>query len=116
MARVKRAVAAKKKRRTVMHRAKGYYGAASRTYKHAKEQVQHSLQYQYRDRRNKKREIRSLWITRINAAARLNDISYSQFMHGLKVAGIEINRKMLSELAISDPAAFTQLIEIAKKA
>ena len=70
MARIKRAVAAKKKRRTVMHRAKGYYGAASRTYKHAKEQVQHSLQYQYRDRRNKKREIRSLWITRINAAAR----------------------------------------------
>ena len=116
MARIKRAVAAKKKRRTVMHRAKGYYGAASRTYKHAKEQVQHSLQYQYRDRRNKKREIRSLWITRINAAARLNDISYSQFMHGLKVAGIEINRKMLSELAISDPAAFTKLVEIAKKA
>ena len=116
MARIKRAVAAKKKRRTVMHRAKGYYGAASRTYKHAKEQVQHSLQYQYRDRRNKKREIRSLWITRINAAARLNDISYSQFMHGLKVAGIEINRKMLSEMAISDPAAFTQLVEIAKKA
>lgn len=116
MARIKRAVAAKKKRRTVMHRAKGYYGAASRTYKHAKEQVQHSLQYQYRDRRNKKREIRSLWITRINAAARLNDISYSQFMHGLKVAGIEINRKMLSEMAISDPAAFTQLTEIAKKA
>ncbi len=92
MARIKRAVAAKKKRRTVMHRAKGYYGAASRTYKHAKEQVQHSLQYQYRDRRNKKREIRSLWITRINAAARLNDISYSQFMHGLKVAGIELDR------------------------
>lgn len=116
MARIKRAVAAKKKRRTVVHRAKGYYGAASRTYKHAKEQVQHSLQYQYRDRRNKKREIRSLWITRINAAARLNDISYSQFMHGLKVAGIEINRKMLSEMAISNPAAFTQLIEIAKKA
>ena len=95
MARIKRAVAAKKKRRTVMHRAKGYYGAASRTYKHAKEQVQHSLQYQYRDRRNKKREIRSLWITRINAAARLNDISYSQFMHGLKVAGIELDRKVL---------------------
>ena len=93
MARIKRAVAAKKKRRTVMHRAKGYYGAASRTYKHAKEQVQHSLQYQYRDRRNKKREIRSLWITRINAAARLNDISYSQFMHGLKVAGIELDRQ-----------------------
>ena len=116
MARIKRAVAAKKKRRTVMHRAKGYYGAASRTYKHAKEQVQHSLQYQYRDRRNKKREIRSLWITRINAAARLNDISYSQFMHGLKVAGIEINRKMLSEMAINDAVAFTALCDIAKKA
>ena len=116
MARIKRAVAAKKKRRTVMHRAKGYYGAASRTYKHAKEQVQHSLQYQYRDRRNKKREIRSLWITRINAAARLNDISYSQFMHGLKVAGIEINRKMLSELAISDPETFKAIVEQAKAA
>ena len=101
MARIKRAVAAKKKRRTVMHRAKGYYGAASRTYKHAKEQVQHSLQYQYRDRRNKKREIRSLWITRINAAARLNDISYSQFMHGLKVAGIELDRKVLAQMAES---------------
>ena len=109
MARIKRAVAAKKKRRTVMHRAKGYYGAASRTYKHAKEQVQHSLQYQYRDRRNKKREIRSLWITRINAAARLNDISYSQFMHGLKVAGIEINRKMLAELAVNNEAAFVKI-------
>ena len=116
MARIKRAVAAKKKRRTVMHRAKGYYGAASRTYKHAKEQVQHSLQYQYRDRRNKKREIRSLWITRINAAARLNDISYSQFMHGLKLAGIDMNRKMLSETAIHDPAAFTALCEQAKAA
>ena len=114
MARIKRAVAAKKKRRTVMHRAKGYYGAASRTYKHAKEQVQHSLQYQYRDRRNKKREIRSLWIPRINAAARLNDISYSQFMHGLKVAGIEINRKMLSEMAINDAVAFTALCDMAK--
>ena len=76
MARVKRAVNAKKKRRTVLNRAKGYYGQASRSYKYAKEQVQHSLQYQYRDRRNKKREIRSLWITRINAAARMNDISY----------------------------------------
>ena len=110
MARIKRAVAAKKKRRTVMHRAKGYYGAASRTYKHAKEQVQHSLQYQYRDRRNKKREIRSLWITRINAAARLNDISYSQFMHGLKVAGIEINRKVLADLAVNHPEAFKAIV------
>ena len=116
MARIKRAVAAKKKRRTVMHRAKGYYGAASRTYKHAKEQVQHSLQYQYRDRRNKKREIRSLWITRINAAARLNDISYSQFMHGLKVAGIELDRKVLAQMAYEDIESFNELAAIAKKA
>ena len=116
MARIKRAVAAKKKRRTVMHRAKGYYGAASRTYKHAKEQVQHSLQYQYRDRRNKKREIRSLWITRINAAARLNDISYSQFMHGLKVAGIELDRKVLAQMAYEDIESFNELATIAKKA
>ena len=108
MARIKRAVAAKKKRRTVMHRAKGYYGAASRTYKHAKEQVQHSLQYQYRDRRNKKREIRSLWITRINAAARLNDISYSQFMHGLKVAGIELDRKVRAQMAYGDIESFNE--------
>ena len=110
MARIKRAVAAKKKRRTVMHRAKGYYGAASRTYKHAKEQVQHSLQYQYRDRRNKKREIRSLWITRIN------DISYSQFMHGLKVAGIELDRKVLAQMAYEDIESFNELAAIAKKA
>ena len=116
MARIKRAVAAKKKLRTVMHRAKGYYGAASRTYKHAKEQVQHSLQYQYRDRRNKKREIRSLWITRINAAARLNDISYSQFMHGLKVAGIELDRKVLAQMAYEDIESFNELAAIAKKA
>ena len=116
MARVKRAVNAKKKRRTVMNRAKGYYGAASRTYKYAKEQVQHSLQYQYRDRRNKKREIRALWIQRINAAARLNGISYSQFMHGLKVAGIELDRKVLADMAVNDPAAFTAVVEVAKKA
>ena len=116
MARIKRAVAAKKKRRTVMHRAKGYYGAASRTYKHAKEQVQHSLQYQYRDRRNKKREIRRLWITRISAACKMNGMNYSTFMHGLKVKGIEINRKMLSEMAINDAVAFTALCDLAKNA
>ena len=116
MARIKRAVAAKKKRRTVMHRAKGYYGAASRTYKHAKEQVQHSLQYQYRDRRNKKREIRKLWITRINAAARINGLSYSVFMNGLKKAGVELDRKVLSDMAINDPEAFASLVEVAKKA
>ena len=116
MSLIKRAVAAKKKRRTVMSRAKGYYGASSRTYKAAKEQVQHSLQYQYRDRRNKKREIRSLWITRINAAARLNDISYSQFMHGLKLAGIELDRKVLSQMAYEDIESFNELAAIAKKA
>ena len=99
-----------------MARAKGYYGAASRTYKHAKEQVQHSLQYQYRDRRNKKREIRSLWITRINAAARLNGLSYSQFMHGLKLAGIELDRKVLSQMAYEDTESFNELAAIAKKA
>jgi|SRR5512145_1961032 large subunit ribosomal protein L20 len=114
MPRVKRAVTAKKKRRTVLTRAKGYYGAKSRSYKAAKEQVQHSLQYVYRDRRNKKREIRRLWITRINAAARLNDISYSQFMNGLKKAGVTLDRKVLSDMAINDPAAFTKLAELAK--
>lgn len=116
MARVKRSVNARKKRRTVMSRAKGYYGAASRTYKHAKEQVQHSLQYQYRDRRNKKREIRSLWITRINAACRAEGVNYSTFMNGLKKSGIELNRKMLSEMAIHDPKSFSALVETAKNA
>ena len=116
MPRVKRAVNAHKKRRTVLGRAKGYYGAKSRTYTKAKEQVQHSLQYQYRDRRNKKREIRSLWITRINAAARMNGMSYSVFMNGLNKAGVTLNRKMLAELAVSDAAAFTGLTEKAKAA
>ena len=114
MARIKRAVAAKKKRRTVMHRAKGYYGAASRTYKHAKEQVQHSLQYQYRDRRNKKRNFRALWIQRINAAARLEGLSYSQLMGGLHKAGIEINRKVLADLAVNNPQAFKAIVAKAK--
>ena len=115
MPRVKRAVTAKKKRRTVLTKAKGYYGNKSRSYRAAKEQVQHSLQYAYRDRRNKKREIRRLWITRINAAARLNDISYSQFMNGLKKAGVTLDRKVLSDMAINDPAAFAQLAELAKQ-
>ena len=116
MPRVKRAVNAHKKRRTVLNRAKGYYGAKSRSYRAAKEQVQHSLQYQYRDRRAKKREIRRLRITRINAAARINGLSYSVFMNGLKKSGIEMNRKMLSEIAISDPAGFTAIVEKAKAA
>ena len=116
MARVKRSVNARKKRRTVMSRAKGYYGAASRTYKHAKEQVQHSLQYQYRNPLNKKREIRSLWITRIYAAARMNHLSYSKFMHGLKLAGIELDRKVLAQMAYEDIESFNELAAIAKKA
>ncbi|MBO4365284.1 MAG: 50S ribosomal protein L20 [Eggerthellaceae bacterium] len=116
MARVKRSVNARKKRRTTLERAKGYYGAKSRTYTKAKEQVQHSLQYQYRDRRNKKREIRKLWITRINAGARANGMSYSVFMNGLKKAGVELDRKVLSDMAINDPAAFAQLVEVAMAA
>jgi large subunit ribosomal protein L20 len=116
MPRVKRAVSAHKKRRTVLNRAKGYYGAKSRSYRAAKEQVQHSLQYAYRDRRNKKREIRRLWITRINAAARINGLSYSVFMNGLKKAGVELDRKVLSDMAINDPKAFAALVDVAKKA
>ena len=110
MARVKRAVSAHKKRRTVLNRAKGYYGAKSRSYRAAKEQVQHSLQYMYRDRRNKKREIRRLWITRING------MSYSVLMNGLKKAGVQLDRKVLSDMAVNDPAAFTAITEVAKKA
>ena len=116
MPRVKRAVSAHKKRRTALNRAKGYYGAKSRSYRAAKEQVQHSLQYMYRDRRNKKREIRRLWITRINAAARINGMSYSVLMNGLKKAGVQLDRKVLSDMAINDPAAFTAITEVAKKA
>ena len=116
MARVKRAVNAKKKRRTVFKRAKGYYGAKSRQYRAAKEQVQHSLQYAYRDRRNKKREVRRLWITRINAAARINGVSYSVFMNGLHKAGVELDRKVLSDMAINDPEAFAALVEVSKAA
>ena len=115
MPRVKRAVNAHKKRRTVLNRAKGYYGAKSRSYRAAKEQVQHSLQYQYRDRRAKKREIRRLWITRINAAARINGLSYSVFMNGLKKAGVELDRKVLADMAVNDADAFAALVEVAKK-
>ena len=116
MPRVKRAVNAKKKRRTTLDRAKGYYGGKSRSYRAAKEQVQHSLQYQYRDRRNKKREIRKLWITRINTGARANGMSYSVFMNGLEKAGVELDRKVLSDMAINDPQAFAALVETAKQA
>ncbi|MCL2883534.1 MAG: 50S ribosomal protein L20 [Coriobacteriia bacterium] len=116
MSRVKRSVAARKKRRVVLARAKGYYGAKSRSYKAAKEQVQHSLKYAYRDRRNKKRVIRRLWITRINAAARLNGLSYSVFMNGLKRAGVGLDRKVLADMAVNDAGAFSGLAEVAKKA
>ncbi|MDR2492772.1 MAG: 50S ribosomal protein L20 [Coriobacteriales bacterium] len=115
MPRVKRSITAKKKRRVVLARAKGYYGAKSRSYRVAKEQVQHSLQYAYRDRRNKKRVIRRLWITRINAAARINGLSYSVFMNGLKRAGVQLDRKVLADMAVNDPGAFAALAEVAKK-
>lgn len=116
MARVKRAMAGRKKRQTLKKLSKGYYGTSSRTFRGMKEQVQHSLQYQYRDRRNKKREIRSLWIERINAAARINGLSYSKFMHGLKLAGVELDRKVLAQIAYEDADAFADLANIAKKA
>ena len=116
MARVKRAVNAQKKKRKVMKLAKGYFGAKSKQYRAASEQVRRSLRYAYIGRKQKKRDFRSLWITRINAAARLNGLSYSKLMNGLKVAGVDINRKMLAELAISNPAAFTALAEKAKEA
>ena len=116
MARVKRAVNAVKKRRKVFKLAKGYFGAKSKQYRAASEQVRRSLRYAYIGRKQKKRDFRSLWIARINAAARLNGLSYSRLMNGLKVAGVDINRKMLAELAISDPTAFAALAEDAKKA
>jgi large subunit ribosomal protein L20 len=116
MPRVKRSITARKKRRVVLARAKGYYGAKSRSYRAAKEQVQHSLQYAYRDRRNKKREIRRLWITRINAAARINGMSYSVFMNGLKKAGVQLDRKILADMAVNDASSFAALTEVAKKA
>ena len=115
MARVKRALNARKHHRTIMKQAKGYYGARSRTYKAAKEQVQHSLQYQYRDRRNKKREIQPLDHPHQRCRP-MNDISYSQFMHGLKVAGIELDRKVLAQMAYEDIESFNELAAIAKKA
>ena len=116
MARVKRAVNALKKRRKVMRLAKGYFGAKSKQYRAASEQVRRSLRYAYIGRKQKKRDFRRLWIARINAAARINGLSYSRMINGLKVAGVDINRKMLSEMAINDPAAFTALAEKAKEA
>ena len=116
MARVKGGYTTRRRRKKVLKLAKGYYGSKHTLYKTANEQVMHSLKYAYRDRRNLKREMRKLWIARINAAARMNNISYSKLMHGLKLAGVEINRKMLSEIAICDPKAFTAIAEKAKAA
>jgi large subunit ribosomal protein L20 len=116
MARVKRAVNAQKKRRTTLERASGYRGQRSRLYRKAKEQVTHSLMYAYRDRRARKGEFRKLWIQRINAAARANGMTYNRLIQGLKAAEVEVDRRMLAELAVSDEAAFAQLVDIAKKA
>ena len=114
MARVKRAVNAQKKRRVVLERASGYRGQRSRLYRKAKEQVQHSLGYAYRDRRARKGDFRRLWIQRINAAARANGMTYNRFIQGLKAAGVEVDRRMLAELAVSDAAAFTTLVELSR--
>ena len=114
MARVKRAVNAQKKRRETLERASGYRGQRSRLYRKAKEQVTHSLVYSYRDRRARKGDFRRLWIQRINAAARANGMTYNRFIQGLKAAEIEVDRRMLAELAVNDEAAFTALVEIAK--
>jgi large subunit ribosomal protein L20 len=116
MPRVKRSVHARKKRRKVLDQAKGYWGLKKSSYKYAKEQVEHSLVYAYRDRKNRKREFRRLWIIRINAAARQNGLSYNQFVSGLKKAEIELDRKVLAELAVSDPQAFGAIAEQAKAA
>ncbi len=114
MSRARHSVARKKRKKKVLRMAKGYRGARSRTYRSANEQVMHSLQYAYRDRRSKKRDFRRLWIARINAAARQNGLSYSRFIRGLKLAEIDINRKMLADMAVSDPASFTELVRKAK--
>ena len=116
MARVKGGNVSKNRRRKVLKEAKGYFGSKHRLYKTAQEQVFHSGAYAFRDRRQNKRNFRKLWITRINAACRENEISYSKFINGLAKAGIEINRKMLSEMAIDDPKSFTALVETAKRA
>ena len=116
MARVKGSNIHKNRRKKILKLARGYFGSKHKLYKTAKEQVMHSLKYAYRDRKQNKREMRKLWITRINAACRMNEISYSKFISGLNKAGIEINRKMLSEIAIDDAAAFTNLVNVAKEA
>ena len=116
MARVKRALNAKKKRRVILNRASGYRGQRSRLYRKAKEQVIHSLVYSYRDRRARKGDFRRLWIQRINAGARANGMTYNRFIQGLKGAGVEVDRRMLAELAVNDAATFAALVKIAKEA
>lgn len=116
MARVKVSVASRARRKKVLKLAKGYYGSKHTLYRTANEQVMRSLRYAYRDRKQLKREMRKLWITRINAAARLHEMSYSKLMHGLKLANVIINRKMLSEIAIHDEKGFAKLVDAAKKA
>jgi large subunit ribosomal protein L20 len=116
MTRVKRSVHAKKKRRELLSKAKGYYGSRSRRFKVAKEQVMHSGRYAFNDRRDRKGQFRRLWITRIGAGARQNGMSYSQFMHGLGQAGIEVDRKILADMAVNDPTGFGNLARVAKDA
>jgi len=116
MARVKRSISARKKRRKVLGQASGYWGTKKSSYKRAKEQVQRSLRYAYRDRRVRKRDFRRLWIARINAAAREHGLTYGEFIHGLKLAGVEMARKILAELATHDPSAFAGLVEQARTA
>ena len=114
MARVKRAVHGRKHRRAILEQAQGYYGNKSRSFRSANEQVMHSLQYAYRDRRARKGDFRQLWIQRINAAARLNGMSYSRFINGLRLAGVEVDRKVLADLAVHDEAAFAALVKVAE--
>ena len=114
MARVKNGAVTKARHKKVLKAAKGYFGSKHRLYKSAKEQLMHSGQYAFRDRKQKKRDFRTLWITRINAACRQNDISYSRFIEGLNKAGVEVNRKMLSEIAINDPKMFSEFVKVAK--
>jgi len=116
MARVKRGNKRRLKRKKILRRAKGYYLAKSSLYRIAREQVQRSLRFAYRDRRTRKRDFRRLWIVRINAAARINEITYSRLMHGLKQAGVLLDRKTLAELAVHDPAAFGQIVTLARNA
>lgn len=116
MARVKRAVNAKKKRRTVLEQASGYRGQRSRLYRKAKEQVTHSFVYNYRDRKVRKNEFRKLWISRINAACRQQGMTYNRFIQGLKIAEVDVDRRMLAEMAVNDPEAFAAVVDIAKKA